>query len=195
MLNKIKVGEVVEGTTSEFVAQCYEVNQAPSLGSLLKVKNGEIDIFAVVKSATTTGLETGRYPLARGKDLAEEEEIFRANPQFLKLLRTLFSAQVLGYRQNSIIHQRFPPYTARLHSFVFLCEKEETRELAQNYDFLNMLLSSDSRQDQVIVACLRQMAETCPNPHAFLLGAGKRLAQSLGREVERLNYLLRSIKD
>ncbi len=194
MINKMKVAEVVEATTSEFVAQCYEVNQPPALGSLLRVKNGEIDIFAVVKSATTAGIETGRYPLARGKDLAEEGEIFKANPQLLQLLRTLITAQVIGYRQNAVIYQRFPPYPSRLHSFVFLCENDERQEFAGNYDFLNLLLSFDSSQDQVAAACLRHLARAHINPDAFLLGAGKRLAQSLGREVDRLNYLLRSIR-
>lgn len=194
MTQQTKIAEVVDANTSEFVAQCYEVNQLPALGSLLKVKTGEIDIFAVVKSATTTGIETGRYPLARGKDLAEEEEVFTANPQFFKLLRTLISAQVVGYRQDSAIYRRFPPYLARLHSFVFLCEKEEVLELAGNYDFLNMLLSFDLKQDQVVAACLRQMSQVHSDSHAFLVGAGKRLAQILGVEVERLNYLLRSIK-
>ncbi len=194
MKEKTKVAEVVEGNTSEFVAQCYLINQPPALGSLLKVRSGEINIFAVVKNATTAGIETGRYPLARGKDMAEEEEVFRANPQVLKLLRTLFTAQVVGYRQNSLVYQRFPPWPPRLHGFVFPCEKEETQEFGRSYDFLSLLLSFDSRQDQVVVACLRKMAEVQTDPHAFLLGAGKRLAQSLGREVERLNYLLRSIR-
>lgn len=195
MEKKIKVGEVVEATTSEFTSQCYEVNRSPSLGKLLKVRAGDIDIYAVLRGATTTGIEHGRYPLARGKELAEESEVFKANPQLLKLLRTLFTSQVVGYGKSSLIYHRFPPYPARLHSFVFSCEKEEVLDFTRSYDFLNLLLSDEPCQDQVAAACLRQIAEVHPSPHAFLVGAGKRLAQTLGNEVERLNYLLRSLKD
>ena len=32
-----KIGEIVESTSTEFTAECYELNALPALGSLVKV--------------------------------------------------------------------------------------------------------------------------------------------------------------
>ena len=63
-----RVGEVVEASTTDFVAQCYELYQLPPLGSLVKTKDQSVELYAVVYNATTSGLEPGRRPIARGKD-------------------------------------------------------------------------------------------------------------------------------
>ena len=78
-----RVGEVIEASTTGFTAQCYELYELPPLGSL--VKTG--DSYSIVYYAATAGLEPGRRAIARGKDEPSEEEIYKTNPQLLKLLR------------------------------------------------------------------------------------------------------------
>ena len=140
MVDLERVGEVIEASTTEFVAQCYELYQSPSLGSLVKTTDAPVELYGIVYHATTSSIEPGRRPIARGKDETSEEEIYRSSPQLLKLLRTEFNALVVGHRQEGNLFHYLPPKPARIHSFVYLCLSEEVKEFSHSLDFLSILL-------------------------------------------------------
>ena len=191
-----KIGEIIEASTGEFMAQCYELHQPPPFGSLVRTAEGEVEIYAVVCDATTTGIEPGRRPIARGREEAEEEDIFRSSPQLQKLLRTDFHALVVGHKEGEKLHHFLPPRPARVHSFVYLCDTQEVARFSYCFDFLNILLNSRERgqTDELMAACLRQAAQAQPHPRDFLVKAGKELAALLGTEPSRLNAILRRIR-
>jgi len=43
-----RVGEVIEATTTDFVAQCYELYQLPPFGSLVKTRDSHTELYGVV---------------------------------------------------------------------------------------------------------------------------------------------------
>ena len=191
-----RVGEVIEASTTEFVAQCYELYQSPPLGSLVKTTDLPVELYGIVYYATTASLEPGRRPIARGKDEVSEEEIYRSSPQLLKLLRTEFKALVVGYRQNEKLFHYLPPKPARIHSFVYQCPPDEVREFGQSLSFLNILLNTHLpvSLEELTSASLRQMSGAYEDPHAFLVAAGKELAVLLGGEFNRLKAILGRIR-
>ncbi|MFC1983493.1 hypothetical protein ACFLVO_00525 [Chloroflexota bacterium] len=191
-----RVGEVIEASTTEFVAQCYELYQSPPLGSLVKTTDLPVELYGIVYNATTTSLEPGRRPIARGKDETSEEEIYRSSPQLLQLLRSEFSALVVGYRENEKLYHYLPPKTARIHSFVHPCPPGEAKEFSQSFDFLNILINTHLPvpTDEIIAACLRQMSQVYEDPHPFLVAAGKELAILLSGNLNQLKAILRRIK-
>ncbi len=191
-----RVGEVIEASTTDFVAQCYELYQSPPLGSLVKTTDLPVELYGIVYNATTTSLEPGRRPIARGKDEASEEEIYRSSPQLLKLLRSEFSALVVGHKQGDKLYHYLPPKPARIHSFVYLCNPEEMKEFSQSFDFLNILINTHLpvSAEELVAACLRQMCQVYEDSHAFLVAAGKELAILLGGEFNRLKSILGKIK-
>lgn len=191
----LRIGEVVEANTVEFVAQCYELHRAPPLGSLVKTTTpGET--YGIVYNAATSSLEPGRRPVARGRGETREEDIYRANPQLAKLFRTDFNAVVVGHREGDLLHHYLPPWIALIHSFVYLCELEEVKEFTQHLDFLSLLLSAPLSipNEELVAASLRYASQASPDPRKFLVGAGKELASLLGGEPHRLNAILRRIK-
>ena len=192
-----RVGEVIEASTTDFVAQCYELYQSPPLGSLVKTIDLPLALYGIVYNATTTSLEPGRRPIARGKDEASEEEIYRSSPQLLHLLRSEFSALVVGHRQNDKLYHYLPPKPARIHSFVYLCSPEEVKEFSQSFDFLNILLNTHLpvSAEELVAACLRLMCRVYEDPHAFLVAAGKELAILLSGEFNQLKAILGRIKE
>ncbi len=191
-----RVGEIIEASTTDFVAQCYELYQSPPLGSLVKTTDLSVELYGIVYNVTTASLEPGRRPIARGKDEASEEEIYRSSPQLLKLLRTEFSALVVGHRQDDKLYHYLPPKPARIHSFVYLCPPDDVREFSQSLDFLNILLNTHLPVsiEELVAASLRQMSQVYEDPHTFLVAAGKELAILLGSEFNRLKAILRRIK-
>lgn len=188
-----KIGEVVQSNTTEFIAQCYELHQPPPLGSLVKTTN-PLEIYGIVYNASTTSIEPGRRPLARGGE--EEEDIYRDSPQLAKLLRTEFSALVVGHRQGDCYYHYLPPQPVRIHNFVYLCEIEEVKEFSQSLNFLPLLLSTQLlvSREEVVAAFLRQASHAHSDPHSFLVKAGKELALLLSSEMNSLNTILRRIR-
>ncbi len=191
-----RVGEVIAASATDFVAQCYELYQSPPLGSLVKTRDQEVELYGIVYNATTTSLEPGRRPIARGKDEVAEEEVYRTSPQLLKLLRSEFSALVVGHRQGDRLYHYLPPKPARIHGFVYLCPLEEVKEFSQSFDFLNILVNTrlPVSVDEIVAASLRQMSQADEDPRAFLVAAGKELAILLSGQFNQLKAILGRIR-
>ncbi len=191
-----RVGEVIEAGTTEFVAQCYELYQAPPLGSLVKTRDAPVELYGIVYNSVTTSLEPGRRPIARGKDETSEAEIYRSSPQLLKLLRSEFSALVIGHREGDELRHHLPPRTARIHAFVYQCSPDEVKEFSRSFDFLNILVNArlPIPVDELVAAALRQMSQSHDDRHAFLVAAGKELAVLLSGQYNQLKSILGRLK-
>jgi hypothetical protein len=183
-----KIAEIIEAETAQFTAQCYELYELPPLGAL--VKTG--DIYGIVCHAQTAGMEPGRKPVARGRDEASEEAVYQSSPQLLKLLRSDFTAAVVGYQSRENIFQYLPPQPARIHGFVYLCQPEEVKGFSRAFGFLNILVNAalPVPAEELIAATLRQMSGVQENSRAFLVAAGKELANLLSADFIRLKNIL-----
>ena len=191
-----KIGEVVESSTSEFTAQCYDLNQAPPLGSMVRAGAGPVTVYGVISQAVTASVEPGRRPIARGQNETDEAAVYRENPQLTKLLRTDFTALVVGHQSDHNLYHYLPPQPARLHSFVFPCETKELQAFIAHLDCLSLLVSAQPAGpgDELVAAFLRQAGNASQDRHRFLVTAGKELAVLLNGQTNRLNAILRRIK-
>jgi len=196
LFNAGRIGEVIEASTTEFVAQSYELHQAPPFGSFVRTSDGVVDIYGVVYLARTSGIDPGRRPLARGKDELTEEDVYRNNPELSELLRTEFTSATIGFRSEGAVSQFLPPRPPRIHGFVFACSPDEVVRFTDRLDFLQTIITSGVRGpvDELIAACVRCAAQARNGDRTFLVSAGKELATLLGSEVSRLNGILRRIR-
>ncbi|MBI2869894.1 MAG: hypothetical protein HYX96_08735 [Chloroflexi bacterium] len=194
--NEIRTGEVVESGTTGFVTQCYELYGMPALGSLVKTRAGSLELYGIVYNAATTSLEPGRRPLARGQEEAQEEDIYRASPQLLKLLKSEFQSLIVGYKDGDSYRQFLPPDPARIHAFVYTCPPAEVRQFSRSFDFLTQLLNASLPvpPDELAAAALRQMGRCHDEPRPFLVAAGKELAVLLKDDYNLLKSILGRIK-
>jgi hypothetical protein len=192
MSDDSRIAEVIEAGTTLFTAQCYELYGIPPLGSLVRTGEQAAETYAVIVGALTTSLEPGRRAIARGRDEASEEDIYKTNPQLVKLLRSEFSALVVGYRDNDRICHYLPPRPARIHGFVHACSPEAVRKFSQSFSFLNIIINSrlEVPVDELLVACLRQMASAYEDRDVFLMAAGRELAVQLAGRYDQLKSVL-----
>lgn len=187
-----RVGEVVEATSTAFVAQCYRLYDTPPLGSL--VRSGNPPLYAVVSQVSTGPLDASRPVLARGEAAASEEEVFRENPQLERLLTSRFDALIVGHRVGEEDRHYLPPLPPRVHSFVYTCCAAQVARFTSRLDLLHLLLNSGvPAADEVVGACLRQAAAAHTDPSEFLLAAGKALAVELAGDLPRLQAILRRV--
>lgn len=190
------LGEVVASSIASFTAQCHELGAAPDLGTLVTTSEGGVHIYAVVCNAATASIDPGRRAIALGAGESEEEAVYRAHPELDQLLRTDFDALVVGCRVDGRLREYLPPRPARMHAFVGAASDDEVRELTGPLLFLHFLVNSPvPTADSALTACLRQAGALYKDPEEFRVRAGKVLAELLGRDLPRLNVLLRQLKE
>lgn len=207
---KNRLGEVVESSTISFVAECYRLGEAPAFGTFVRVSTGEAhgagaerrDLVAVVAYAATACIDPGRRPVARGRDEPSVEELYRHNPEIEALLRTQFTAAIVGFVENvgyptgrGSVRQFLPPQPAPLHAFVYACSDAEVRAFCNAVDFLETLarVGGLAPQDELLAACLRA-AVHCGMDDRFVVTAGRRLVTVCDNDVWRLNGILRRVR-
>jgi len=191
-----KLGEIIESNSTEFTAESYELHDVPALGSLVKITSPQLDIFGIVCQSGTSGIEPGRRPIARGKDETSEQAVYQSSPQLMKLLRSEFRVLVMGHKIDDKIIQYLPPTPAHIHAFVHPCTTEEIQQFSRSFGFLSILINNrlPISTEELVAATLREMSKVQPDPHAFLVAAGKALTITLSGEYHRLKTILARIR-
>ena len=244
------VGEIIEASTTRFVAQCPrgKLHQPPALGTFVKVlpvgarlpttENRLADtpgdfssnlssslssprllddedpfadpppvtavsmrlpaipeetLYALVCAASTGSADVGRRASAYG---LEEEALQAEQPQIYDLLATEFVALPFGYIHKGRVRPGLPHRPPRLHAFVDSCDCTEVRALSEAPDFVRQMLhaTGDVHPDELIAACLTAVYVCRDEDFAFLVRAGKQLANLLRDDPERLAALLRKLE-
>lgn len=191
----IRIAEVIEASTTEFVAQCYDLDNAPDFGSFVRVRDRTLDIFAVVSDVRTASLDPGRRVVVRGMDVEDEEQLYRDNPEIRELLRTELTATVVGFRRDGEFCHYLPPRPPRIHGFVHACADEDVVAFTEQLDFVQTLTAAPNRTalDELIAASIRNACAARGGDREFLVRAGKEVALLLANDMNRLNGVLRRI--
>lgn len=189
------IAEVIESSSTEFVAQTVELHRPPELGAPVTIKDENIVTYGLVGYAETTSIEPGRQAISRGTNLINQNEVYLEHPELTVLLRTTFTAIVISHKVGNTLYPFLPPFPAKLHSFVYQCDKEETTSLSKDLTFLESLLKTNlPTADEFVAASLRVMAEQNPSPHDFLDRAGQHLAIILRNDTSRLQQIIQRLR-
>ncbi len=189
------VAEVIESSTTEFAAECRELNNSPPFGALVKAHSAPWFIYGVVHHISTQSIEPYRRPMAFGKT---EEELRQEQPQIYALLRTHFKALVVGYATEDApetIVQAVPPVPARLHTFVYTCSPEEVRQFSSDLHFLRTIVNATrGLSDELLVAVCCHTVVANEGKREYLVQLGKELYRLLRDDYHRLTHLLKRIE-
>ena len=174
-----RVGEVVECSSTTFVAQSYRLYGAPHLGALVRT-GGPYPAYGVVHEVATRGIDPSRRPTARGEDEATEEDVYRSNPQLEHLLRTDFRAVIVGHVGGGQTRYHLPPSPPPIYAFVHVCATHEEAAFSSSTDCLRLLAGSG-------VAALEEVVSRVPAARRRLAGRSSgipgRRGQAAGRAV------------
>ena len=185
-----RVGEVIESSTTELVAEARHLHGAPSFGRFIRVES-EVSIIGIVFNVFTHSIEPNRRPTAYGKT---EEELRMEQPQIFELLRTEFQALVVGYLDGDRPVHVMPPQPARIHSFAYLCDDEEVRNFTRTEDYLRSILSAAKvPTDELLITTMRTTLEAHGRASEYLVRMGKELSRLLRDDYDRLSSMLRRI--
>jgi hypothetical protein len=202
------IGEVIESSTRQFVAEVYDEVRAgdadgeePAFGDWVWARTDRGgEIYALVSHVEIGSYDTNRQAVALGMD---EDERRREMPMVQELLRMTVRAQILATRPaqggEEKVRQTLPPHPPDIHDFVYLCDREQVRRLAEPYDFLRTLVQSPDPAvpvDDLLVAALRQIHQAHGGENGgrpALVAAGRALSRLLDDDHERLQSILRRV--
>ncbi|WP_414541780.1 HAS-barrel domain-containing protein [Nostoc sp. CCY0012] len=199
------IAEVIETTSTEFLAQCLEPEDLsfppmPPFGSWVCSVDEESgnQIYAVVYYATTMPIDSVHRAVALGlslQDLREEQ------PQIFAMLKTEFRAAIVGFEQpshtlgyNQGIYQYLPPRPPQIHQAVYRCEPEAIIKFTEGLDFLRTLLSVNGAPvESLAAAAIRNVYQLRKTDRQWLIQAGRTLSLLLKDDYDRLRFILSQI--
>jgi hypothetical protein len=203
------IAEVVETSTTEFLAQCLDSEELsfttmPPFGSWVKSmeEEGGNLVYAVVYFASTSPIDSVHRARALGLSLQELRE---QQPQIFAMLKTEFRAAIAGFQpyrvvsdraepEAGIIYQHLPPRPPQLHQAVFTCTSTEVIQFTEKLDFLRSLLQMNAVPvDALIAATLREIYQLRQADREWLVQAGRTLGVLLKDDYDRLRAILNQI--
>lgn len=198
------IAEVIETTTTEFLAQCLEPDDLsfppmPPFGSWVKSQDEESgnQVYAVVYHATTMPIDSVHRARALGMSLADLRE---EQPQIFAMLKTEFRAAIIGFEQpktnnsNGAVYQYLPPRPPQIHQAVYRCEASAIIRFSEEMDFLRTLLTINGAPiDSLTAAAIREVFQLRKADREWLVKAGRTLSILLKDDYDRLKYILSQI--
>lgn len=206
--NPKHIGEVIETSTTQYLAQCLEPEDLkfpvmPPFGSWIKSFDEESGnkIFSVVTYATTSPVDSVHRARALGLSL---EELREQQPQIFAMLKTEFKAAIVGFEtpkdsnsdHNKLgeIYQYLPPRPPQIHQSVYHCDTEEVVHFTENLDFLRTLLQvKDIPVESLVAASVRDIYRLRQANRDWLVNVGRTLSNLLKDDYDRLRYILSQI--
>lgn len=192
------IGEIIETSTQDFLAESLELHRPPQLGSLVKVQVSRQDYcYAVVSYGTTSSPDAGRRAVRRSTDGVIDEAIYDAHPQLNRLLQTTFRATLVGWHAGNArqVRQSLPPSPPPLHHAVYICTPSEMREFTGGLQYFRLILACvrEVPVEQVLAAHILTTYAACGEDESWLANAAQEAAGLLKNDHERLLTLLYAI--
>jgi hypothetical protein len=193
------IGEVVQTSTTRFTARALTLGEGPAFGSLVRTTCQPGQVYGLVYLVETGGLDTAAQPVQRGRAGLRDAAIYRENPDLAAVLRTDFTALIVGFAEGDaaeagVIRQYLPPHPPPLHWSVYLCGDAELARFSEQLDYLRRVLDSrETPTDELLAASVRLASRARPDDATFALRAGQELARLLKSDYDRLNAILRRL--
>ncbi len=206
-MDVVPIGEIIETSSVAVVAQRLQREeeeapayppQPPPLGALVRARLAEGgQAFAVVAFGTTTGYDPGRLAVVRTHENIVDEAVYREHPHLVGVLRTQFSALLVGYEdENGRLFRHLPPQPPPLHYAVYPCPPELTVRFAEDLRYLRLLVNASGPvpAEQLIAAHLRDVYRASGEDALWLERAARYVANLLKRNYDQLRGALEALE-
>ncbi len=190
------IGEIIETTSLDFLAESLTLHQPPELGELVKVNlGGECYCFGVVCYGTTASPDAGRRAVRRSEGNVMDEGVYRAHPQLERLLQTVFRVVLVGWQDGERVRQSLPPSPPPLHYAVHKATAQEVHRLTAQLSYFRLLLTTkcETPSEQLLAAHIRRMTLRRGEDMPWLERAARETALLLKGDHERLMAVLTTI--
>ena len=188
-----RLGEIVEASTTVWRAVAPRTFEAPAFGSFVKTSDGSRTTYGVVSHVQHASIDPSRKAIPLGRSW---DELEREQPQVRELLTTEFDAICVAFaEERDTIHAFLPPLPPRVHDFVEGCTPNEIVELTDDLSFVRTLGASGLPvTGELIAAAIRVAASHRADQRAFLVNAGREVADLFRGDYEQASSIIRRIR-
>jgi hypothetical protein len=211
--------EVIASSLTTFDAQCWQWDNFPQFGELVHVNAGDRTIFGLVVNTTTGSSEQGRTPHPYQKT---ETELREQQPHIFAFLKTIFTVQIVGYREKTEFSDRtksgsqiksgtsgqsetssgqtkylIPPTPCKIHAFVRHTHPAQSEVVLVNHDFLQLLFAFSSAipsLDELLLVVLHNRAHAGTLTQDTLQEMSQEFSLHIGNDYRRLKRFLRRLE-
>jgi hypothetical protein len=144
----------------------------------------------VVAHVEHASLDPARKAIPLGRSW---DELEREQPQVLDLLTTEFEAICVAFAEGSgAVRPYLPPVPPRVHDFVTACEPSEIIELTEDLSFIRTLAACGLPvAAELVAAAIRDAATHRSDRRAFLVRAGREVADLYRQDYEQASAIIR----
>jgi hypothetical protein len=194
--DRARIGEIVETETSRFVAESFELHRPPALGQLVYATgDGNMHLYAVVCYGTTASPDPGRRAVRRSTGEVFDQAVYDEHPQLELMLRTEFTARLVGYADETRVRHYLPPQPPPLHYSVYTCTAQEVARFTERLTYLRLLLEvPEMAAEQLLAAHIREIYGLRGDDQDWLSSAAREVAGLLKSDYERLMTVLYAIE-
>lgn len=188
-----RLGEIVEASTTVWRAVAPRTFEAPAFGSFVKTSDGSRTTYGVVSHVQHASIDPSRKAIPLGRSW---DELEREQPQVRELLTTEFDAICVAFAEDrDVIHAFLPPLPPRVHDFVEVCSPDEIVELTDDLGFIRTLGATGLPVvGELIAAAIRVASAHRSDQRAFLVGAGREVADLFRQDYEQASAIIRRIR-
>lgn len=199
----MRIGEIIETMSTGFIAESFEINQPPPLGSFVMVHllaptakaSAGTDLYAVVTYGQTVGLDPSRRAVRRSTDVVFDQAIYREHPELSRTLHTEFVAALVGFCADGRMRQHLPPQPPPLHFSVHAAPTQDVQRFTDSLQYLRLLVMHSGQVSplQVLAANVREVYRQRSDDRAWLDRAAREVATLLKNDHEALLTVLYAI--
>jgi len=192
----MRIGEIIETTSSGFVAESFELNRPPALGSLVLVRlPDETALYGAVTYGQTAGVDPSRRAVRRSTDVVFDGAIYKQHPELEHILRTEFGVALVGFVAAGRLRHHLPARPPPLHFSVQGVSREEVCYFTDGLLYFRLLLIpyGDVPPQQVLAANVRWVYEQRGHDDIWLDTAAREIATLLKNDSAALLTVLYAI--
>jgi hypothetical protein len=188
-----RLGEIVEASTTKLRAVAPQTFEGPAFGSFVKTSDGSRTTYGVVAHVEHVSIDPSRRAIPLGRTW---DELRREQPQVLELLSTEFEAFCVAFAdEDGSLRAYLPPVPPRVHDFVEACSRGEIVELTDDLGFIRTLGASGVPiVAELVAAAIRSAATHHENQRAYLVRAGREVADLFRADYEIASSIIRRIR-
>jgi hypothetical protein len=194
--NESPFAEIIVSCLDNFTAQCWQWDDFPEFGSLVTVTEKKHTVFGCVVQVKTGSMDSMRNPFPYQKT---EETLLAEQPQIFEFLKTTFTVQILGYKENKFNDFLYflPPYPRKIHAFVINSSCKTYAQFFSNTAFLHLLFAFQnniSNLDDLLLAIMQKLFQKKLLNKQFFSDLYQTISLLMGSDYRRLKLFLKRVE-
>jgi hypothetical protein len=155
--------EVIESSIYQIDGICWNRENRPRLGQLIKIKHESLTLIGCVTETLTESIDPIKTPIAYQMT---EEELREEQPQIFEFLVSKFKARIIGLWQEEEMIFSSPEKPVNNHSFISDIDNNFAGKIINDPEFFHMLLAGDAPCnqgfDELLLSIFRQLSQSGP---------------------------------